>query len=523
MSGPFLTPLRGSISPSRYTYTETPIKEAPLELCKAVTNVFRTVALEESDIERLRQVFAHMREFTANQRGLFDQFDTDKKGKITPEEIVSFLTSNLVKGQNVNTAKGIIAEFDSTQDGTLNYDEFLNVFMPAADYGVRGLEFYPDPRGPAANRDGLPSSVPAMAARILERETLFLQRRGEARGGVAGANEEALTDVFLQISRGRPEISMTDLIWFCDRYGFQPTTEDLEAILRRCDHDADRALSFEEFAELLGHDYAKLMEARAAREEKARLEREAELERLRKEREAAAAEWEKKMELERLEREKRLEELRLEAEARENAKKAEYEKWRAEREAELAAARAAEEARRREIEAQIEAERLEREKRLAEAQREAELRRLEREKEIELARAEREAALERARKEAEARRAELEKQAELARLEREKRIEEARAEEERRYKEYLAEQERLRAEVEARAAAAQAEREAQLKKWREEQEKLRAEAERRAEEARLEREARIKAWHEEQERLRLEAEKRLEEERLQREARINAW
>ena len=67
MSGFFLTPLRGSISPSRYTYTETPIKEAPLELCKAVANIFKTIALEEGDIERLRQVFAHMREFTAKE------------------------------------------------------------------------------------------------------------------------------------------------------------------------------------------------------------------------------------------------------------------------------------------------------------------------------------------------------------------------------------------------------------------------------------------------------------------------
>ena len=110
-----------------------------------------------------------------------------------------------------------------------------------------------------------------------------------------------MTEVFAQIARGRNEINMTDVIWFCERYGFQPSTEDLEAILRRCDHDADRALSFEEFAELIGHDYNKLMEARTAREDKLRAERERELEKLRRDREADAKEREKKNELERLE------------------------------------------------------------------------------------------------------------------------------------------------------------------------------------------------------------------------------
>lgn len=366
MSGFYLTPLRAySTSPTRYEYTETPIKEAPLELCKAVTNLFKTVALEEGDIERLRQVFAHMREFSANQRGLFDQFDTTKDGKVTAEEIVGFLNNNLVKGTGVPAAKAVIAEFDSNQDGTLSFDEFINIFMPAAD--VRGLDWHPDPRN--ATLDGsLPSSVPSMAARILERELLFLNRRSEARKAVAAETEENLSDVFVQISRGRAEISMSDLIWFCDRYGFQPTTEDLEAILRRCDHDADRALSFEEFVELLGHDYDKVMEARKKREDKIRAEREAELEKLRKERELAQAEYEKKLELERLEREKRLEELRLEAEAREKQRQAELERWRAERELEIQKAREAEEARRKELEKQIELDRLEREARLAEAQ-----------------------------------------------------------------------------------------------------------------------------------------------------------
>lgn len=44
---------------------------------------------------------------------------------------------------------------------------------------------------------------------------------------------------------------MADLIYYLERNGFYPQTEDLEAILRRCDHDADRDISYQEFCELM--------------------------------------------------------------------------------------------------------------------------------------------------------------------------------------------------------------------------------------------------------------------------------
>lgn len=56
---------------------------------------------------------------------------------------------------------------------------------------------------------------------------------------------------FHEISRGLTYINMSDLIYFLEYNGFYPRTDDLEAILRRTDHDADRCLSFEEFSEVV--------------------------------------------------------------------------------------------------------------------------------------------------------------------------------------------------------------------------------------------------------------------------------
>lgn len=61
---------------------------------------------------------------------------------------------------------------------------------------MRGLGFIGEPRGLRTVDGSLPSSVPSMAARILEREALFHGRRAEARRALAGESEEALTEVF---------------------------------------------------------------------------------------------------------------------------------------------------------------------------------------------------------------------------------------------------------------------------------------------------------------------------------------
>jgi|LauGreDrversion2_2_1035103.scaffolds.fasta_scaffold364861_1 Ca2+-binding EF-hand superfamily protein len=91
--------------------------------------------------------------------------------------------------------------------------------------------------------------------------------------------------VFHLLSKGKTEIKMEDLIQFLDQQGFYAKTEDLEAILRRCDHDADRSISFEEFAEILGRDYDQLIAEREKLVELAAKSRKEEYDRIKREQE----------------------------------------------------------------------------------------------------------------------------------------------------------------------------------------------------------------------------------------------
>ncbi len=87
-------------------------------------------------------------------------------------------------------------------------------------------------------------------------------------------SERDLLTIYQSIARYGGDISVSDHINFLDQWGFRTTTEDLEAILRRCDHDATRSISFEEFAEILGRDYENLLSEREAYYKKVNDERE---------------------------------------------------------------------------------------------------------------------------------------------------------------------------------------------------------------------------------------------------------
>ena len=55
---------------------------------------------------------------------------------------------------------------------------------------------------------------------------------------------------------------MPDLIDFLENNAYRPTRDEVEAILRRCDHDADGALNYEEFCACIEDSGSKELDKR---------------------------------------------------------------------------------------------------------------------------------------------------------------------------------------------------------------------------------------------------------------------
>ncbi len=146
------------------------------------------------------------------------------------------MRDNYVNDVTEKDAAEIIAEFDSNQNKVLNYDEFLNIFLPACNMSIRGYVANRRNYGPAR----LSVQVSTAAVRILEKERELNRRRNDVRMDLFKHIDHQKLKTFHEIGDGQVFISMPRLIRYLEQSGFHPRTEDVEAILRRCDHDSDQ-------------------------------------------------------------------------------------------------------------------------------------------------------------------------------------------------------------------------------------------------------------------------------------------
>lgn len=110
---------------------------------------------------------ANVRDF--DSRNLYDRINSNGDQKITADELCAYMTDNFVKGATIENCTEIIAEYDSSGDGSLSYEEFLNMVLPAANQGLRdyclyGRRVYLHPSRP------LPLEITHAAVRIFEKE-----------------------------------------------------------------------------------------------------------------------------------------------------------------------------------------------------------------------------------------------------------------------------------------------------------------------------------------------------------------
>ncbi len=98
---------------------------------------------------------------------------------------------------------------------------------------------------------GLSTTVTSLVVRILECEIKMQHDRKLTQMEIAQHPDHELMKTFNEVSKRKTSIGVQALIAYLKDNGFTPKTEDLESILRRCDHDADRILSYEEFTETI--------------------------------------------------------------------------------------------------------------------------------------------------------------------------------------------------------------------------------------------------------------------------------
>jgi len=132
----------------------------------------------------------------------------------------------------------------------LDFDEFCQLTLPSANTSVRHIASSRrfSPYFQAARP--LPYEVLSLVVRLLDKEVALQRTKNDAKRSLNKCPDFIKSKVFDEIARGYHMIGMPELISYLERNGFYPRREDIESILRRLDHDANRMISYEEYCEL---------------------------------------------------------------------------------------------------------------------------------------------------------------------------------------------------------------------------------------------------------------------------------
>ena len=245
--------------------------------------LFHIIAEHEMNIEEVRMELCQNSEFSP--KALFKFLKMEKKDgdAISCEQIREFIyRDNEMKDDCLDlVVKEIIRDFDCDLDGALNYQEFVNVFLPATSEQVRKECMA---RKGTSEPDSL---ILLLASKILRYEkSLAFQKiyfRNKLLENEAFKEKQAF-DKICAFSRDATRIDMVALKCFLQslslpnlstltilekvkkcHQNFDHRTADLDmaykgpvskvtikdehldAIRRRCDHDGDEMISFGEF------------------------------------------------------------------------------------------------------------------------------------------------------------------------------------------------------------------------------------------------------------------------------------
>lgn len=181
----------------------------------------------------------------------FRELDQDRDGCVTALEIYRFMKEVLYIRISISEAEMLIREFDGNLDGRLSIEEFYQFVLPATSRNLRDI---------ALNRANISSysykyrplsaQILSQLGDLIDREIRFLRQRGDIKRQLLSHENFLKSSYFRLVARDKDFITIDDMIDFLVINGSRPTTEDLEAILRRCDHTGDQLLSYHEFSEM---------------------------------------------------------------------------------------------------------------------------------------------------------------------------------------------------------------------------------------------------------------------------------
>eukprot|EP00331_Platyophrya_macrostoma_P011184 CAMPEP_0176412876 /NCGR_PEP_ID=MMETSP0127-20121128/4383_1 /TAXON_ID=938130 /ORGANISM="Platyophrya macrostoma, Strain WH" /LENGTH=561 /DNA_ID=CAMNT_0017792587 /DNA_START=46 /DNA_END=1731 /DNA_ORIENTATION=+ len=215
-----------------------------------VADLLEAIAEGEIKAEIQRLVLAE--KYSFEPYSAFKRIALAPRSYITSTDLHEFLLENKVTVTS-GECRDLLNAFDADKDGSLSYNEFLNIVLPRTDPVLRKRvtlrETYP-----LRDDERLPYDIEYALTRLLEEELNAIQRTESLKGGIHASADYTAGRVFNTIDYdAKNYLIFEDFADFSDDIGRGLSEKQIDALIRRLDSNQDGRITYSEFIAALSY------------------------------------------------------------------------------------------------------------------------------------------------------------------------------------------------------------------------------------------------------------------------------
>ena len=210
-----------------------------------VSKLLMEIAEGERSIEVTRRVLSDCIEYDSYR--IFKNLDTEKKGAISPKNIIDFLFQKKINISQ-EEANLIIFFYDKNHDGLLSYDEFVNLIESKNKTNKKIIKKFLN------DYNGLSYNIIFSLEKLLQKELQLAKDIIFSLNGLKDRLNFDIHDIFHSI-KGTNNITIESLKKYLEKNNISFLESDIYFIFNRLDINKDGIIDFVEFHSLFGYPY----------------------------------------------------------------------------------------------------------------------------------------------------------------------------------------------------------------------------------------------------------------------------
>ena len=211
-----------------------------IETENQLAEIFFSISNSERQVEENRYYLSKNSDF--DPYNVFKELDRLNIGLLSTTDFQYILDKNHFFCSN-DEAYLLIKQYDSNLDGKLSIEDFISLVLPSTNSELKSL---------ATTRRGFyTTEIEYLLVKLLSSEILYHRNLESAKINIMMRKDFSITEAFRTIDiRNTSCVDRFGLINFLRRHHYL-NDDDIDAIFRRVDNDADELINYQEFVDII--------------------------------------------------------------------------------------------------------------------------------------------------------------------------------------------------------------------------------------------------------------------------------